>query len=245
MVSIQFFAWILLILLLSTFLNALWRWSLPHLWLLVALWPGVVIHEMSHAVACLITGAKIHEIKFFKAGGGYVIHEPSRIPVLGRIAISLAPLVGCTAALITAHHFLGAPFRLRLDIEVPAALAWPSLVVLGGEVARSVAHAWDALLGADFAAPRTWGFLYALLSVCISLSPSRADLNHASIALGILFGIFFLVEVFGFSILETRWGTKGMDAVLEVLSMCGSALVTAIAASLPLAIIVKLLRKST
>jgi len=243
MASIQFFAWILLILLLSTLLNVLWRWSLPHRWLLVFLWPGVVLHEMSHAAACLVTGAKIHEIKFFKAGGGYVLHEPSRIPVVGRVLISLAPLAGCTLALWALHGFLDSPIRMGLDFDVPSKLGWPALVELAEGIFGALEAAWRALARADYGDPITWAFLYGLLSIAVSLSPSRADLTHASIALCILFGSILVLEVFGFAALDTKWGAKAMKGVLDVLSLCGSILVTAIAATLPIAAVAKLLRK--
>jgi len=55
--------------------------------------PGVIIHEFSHALGCLITGAKIQSINFFKRDGGELKHTGSPIPVIGNVVISLMPMV--------------------------------------------------------------------------------------------------------------------------------------------------------
>lgn len=64
----------------------------------VFLFPGVILHELSHFVFCLLTFAKIRDVKFFSKTGGFVEHQNSKIPYLGNFLISLAPfLVGSTA----------------------------------------------------------------------------------------------------------------------------------------------------
>lgn len=55
--------------------------------------PGIILHELSHAFACLLMRAKVREINFFDRKGGYVKHEKSKIPVIGPVIISLAPLL--------------------------------------------------------------------------------------------------------------------------------------------------------
>ena len=61
------------------------------------LFPGIIIHELSHLILCLITFARVKDIKLFSKTGGFVEHETSRIPFLGNFLISIAPfLVGST-----------------------------------------------------------------------------------------------------------------------------------------------------
>ncbi|MDP4000537.1 MAG: hypothetical protein Q8Q11_03910 [bacterium] len=59
--------------------------------------PGVIIHEYSHALACILTGARIRTVRVFDERGGEVIHEPSRLP-LGEGLISVAPILGAAIA---------------------------------------------------------------------------------------------------------------------------------------------------
>jgi hypothetical protein len=53
--------------------------------------PGIIVHELSHAFACLITGAEIKRINLFEPSGGSVEHSNSKIPVLGQAIVSFAP----------------------------------------------------------------------------------------------------------------------------------------------------------
>ena len=55
--------------------------------------PGVILHELSHAFACLVTGAKVTSINVFKKDGGEVRHTKPIIPIIGQIFISLAPFI--------------------------------------------------------------------------------------------------------------------------------------------------------
>ena len=57
------------------------------------LFPGVIIHELSHLLGCLLTLTRVKSIKLFSKSGGFVIHEKPRIPILGQFIISIAPLV--------------------------------------------------------------------------------------------------------------------------------------------------------
>ncbi|MEX2209999.1 MAG: M50 family metallopeptidase [Patescibacteria group bacterium] len=59
--------------------------------------PGVIVHEYSHALACVLTGARIRQVRVFDARGGAVVHEEPRAP-LGDGIISVAPILGAATA---------------------------------------------------------------------------------------------------------------------------------------------------
>ncbi len=59
--------------------------------------PGVIIHEYSHALACILTGARIRQVRVFDAAGGAVVHEEPRM-ALGVGIISVAPILGAAIA---------------------------------------------------------------------------------------------------------------------------------------------------
>ncbi len=58
----------------------------------IILFPGIILHETSHLVGCLITFAKIRQVKFFSKEGGFVKYEKPIIPLIGNFIISIAPL---------------------------------------------------------------------------------------------------------------------------------------------------------
>ena len=67
------FLWLIILFLVSFVLNNLWRKIFLGKKYRIFLAPGVIVHELSHAVACRLTGAKIKEINFFLWDGGLVI----------------------------------------------------------------------------------------------------------------------------------------------------------------------------
>ncbi|HNZ86813.1 MAG TPA: M50 family metallopeptidase [bacterium] len=54
---------------------------------------GAFIHESSHAIMCIFTGAKIEKMEIFSAQPK-VVHRKSKIPIIGQMLISLAPIAG-------------------------------------------------------------------------------------------------------------------------------------------------------
>jgi len=69
--------------------------------------PGVVVHEFSHALFCLLTGAKIQSIELFKKEGGQVAYTKSKIPVISDFLISMAPLLIGLVIIYFLSHWLG------------------------------------------------------------------------------------------------------------------------------------------
>lgn len=74
--------------------------------------PGVMVHELGHALFCVLSGIKIHKIKLFRFGNpaGYVVHdEPNNF--IASLLVTFGPLVvnSLTALLLfartTLEHF--------------------------------------------------------------------------------------------------------------------------------------------
>lgn len=83
----------------------------------VFLFPGVVLHELSHALFCLIMFAPIKKIQFFSKTGGFVVHQESKIPVVGDFLISIAPLLlGSALFYILSFKFQSAPLMTKVLI---------------------------------------------------------------------------------------------------------------------------------
>lgn len=66
---------------------------------------GASIHEISHAIACFFTGAKISEISIFTSQPK-VVHSKSKIPIIGQMLISFAPIVGGFTFIFLINKFL-------------------------------------------------------------------------------------------------------------------------------------------
>ena len=81
------------VMILSLLLDHLWAQVLPVRFLYYILrCPGVVVHECSHILGCILTGASIKKVVFFSKEGGSVTYTKPKIPVIGDVIISTAPL---------------------------------------------------------------------------------------------------------------------------------------------------------
>lgn len=170
-------------------------------------WLGTPIHELGHALFCVIFGHKIEEIKFFQpdpATGtlGYVHHKWNpRNPwhVLGNFFIGVGPMVLGSAVLFALFYFL-IPDSQRV---------WDSIIVSIGGIDKGTAFGdylnvfWDstiAIVKLIFTTqnPTTWQFwLFLYLSICVAsnIRLSWADVKGSLSGLGCIVLIFLLMNL--------------------------------------------------
>lgn len=98
----------------------------------IVLFPGVVIHELSHLLFCLLTGAQVHDVEFFSPTGGHVTHGRPKIPVIGVFLISLAPfLVGMTLVyFISSQLIVFDPSNLTIKLIISKIIIFYLLVAI-------------------------------------------------------------------------------------------------------------------
>jgi hypothetical protein len=137
---------------------------------------GALVHETSHAVLCILTGAKIREFTVFTEQPR-VVHERSKLPFVGEFLISAAPIAGGLLFLfLVNHYFLGNYF-------VPPQVAdwhnWKSVL----------AAPFEFLLQIDLLQWRSWVMILLLFNAGAMLGPSTQDLKNAWPMLILLFFI--------------------------------------------------------
>ncbi|MBU2476438.1 DUF3267 domain-containing protein [Candidatus Micrarchaeota archaeon] len=57
----------------------------------IVFFPGMIFHEFSHLIACILFGVKVKKVKFFGLNEAYVVHEQPN--VFKSIMITLAPFI--------------------------------------------------------------------------------------------------------------------------------------------------------
>lgn len=132
--------------------------------------PGVILHETGHVIACILTGTKIHRIRLFKRDGGDVMHDAPKIPIVGSLLITLAPLViGMLAIIFLAGRIMDMD---KLKISTDVRDFWPFFFSIIGAIK------WANLT--------TWVWLYLILSVGATMMPSWQDLRNSWISFVVL-----------------------------------------------------------
>jgi hypothetical protein len=153
--------------------------------------PGVIVHECSHILGCIITGAKIKKVVFFSEKGGSVTYTSSKIPYIGDVVISTAPLVciplvlaGCTWVF---SQYLGCVFP-PMSITVDSMDALLVMVI-------TITTLFTQNLIVRFN-PWFIVYLYLTVTLVLSLAPSAQDMKNAAIGMGIILiaGILILLS---------------------------------------------------
>jgi hypothetical protein len=204
----------IVVMLISMMLDHLWAQVLPmriSYYMIRA--PGVVVHECSHILGCLVTGATVKKVVFFSTEGGSVTYTRPKIPVLGDVIISSAPLF-CIPLVLTGmtwcfSRFLGCTFpAFPVSIDTTGTLH---------SLAISIVELFTQNLVADFH-PWFLLYLYLTLSLVLSVAPSAQDIRNAAIGIvvivlsGLL--IFFSAIPWAVSILREITDVLGMGFAL-------------------------------
>lgn len=165
----------ILTVLVSLALDRLWARVLPvrALYYLLRA-PGVAVHECSHVLGCIITGAAIKKVVLFSREGGSVTYTRPKLPILGDVIISMAPLF-CIPLIISG---LSWGFAAYLGCVFPA---FPDTLATTDAVA-SLGSAIVTLFSGNLVVafhPVFLLWLYLTLSLVLSLAPSMQDLRNA------------------------------------------------------------------
>lgn len=146
---------------------------------------GVIIHELSHAAACVFTGTKIHEIKLFESTGGHVTHDKRNIFISS--IISMAPLFGGVLVIILLTIIFGTVgvsfHRGFIELEATGFLQTFAMLLKSAGYTFYYNIQWSVVTIYFII------FLYLVGSISAALAPSKVDLQHAAIGLLVLFGI--------------------------------------------------------
>jgi hypothetical protein len=146
---------------------------------------GALVHEMSHAILCVLTGAKIEKFKVFSSQP-QVVHERSKVPLLGEPLISFAPIAGGLLFL-----FLINRYALGNYFAVPALPSGLTLTQFshwqGWQIFLTVPLKLFAQL--NLLQWQSWVMILLFFNVGAMLGPSFRDLKNVWVVLIILFFI--------------------------------------------------------
>lgn len=159
---------------------------------------GTPLHELSHALFCLIFGHKIVEIKLFQIGAedgtlGYVSHTFNRKNIyqrMGNFFIGIAPIVVISAVLFLLAWLL-----------MPAMVTQMIALIQNISVSESVGSIFKSLLkeiGVFFSYVLSWQwwlFIFVGAFFALHMTLSGADIKGAFSGLIFVLLLFMLIDV--------------------------------------------------
>jgi len=131
---------------------------------------GAFIHESSHALMALLTGAKVHQYKVITYQP-QVTYSNSKIPILGNLLISIAPILGGISFL-----FLVNKFFLANQFIMPAFSNWKFFL---NDFFKFISQI-------NLAGWKDWVLIFLLLNMGAMIGPSVQDLKNVWILILIL-----------------------------------------------------------
>lgn len=136
---------------------------------------GACVHETSHAVLCVVTGAKIEQFTVFSRQPR-VVHRKSKIPFLGELLISAAPIAGGLLFLFLVNRYLLNGYFSVVTPSFGGWRDWRALFVFPlGLIAQIDLLRWQS-----------WVMVALFFNVGAMLGPSPQDLKNVWPMLAIL-----------------------------------------------------------
>ncbi|MFA6423471.1 MAG: M50 family metallopeptidase [Patescibacteria group bacterium] len=132
--------------------------------------PGIIIHELSHYIACLITFAEVKKVSLFQKDGGFVKYSSSKIPILGDFIINIAPIIVGSILIILLSK--------KLNITI-------------SQNPKTIIQDSIAIFKTNYAIFNFWIFLYAIITIGITLVPSTKDITNIILPLILIFAVLY------------------------------------------------------
>jgi hypothetical protein len=157
----------------------------------VLMLPGTIVHEFSHAAVAVLMGARITKFDVIPSGNtlGQVEHTNPKIPIIGNVAISIAPLVGCPALLLLISSYFGVHFDFS-----PA-----SSDILAGTISL-IEGTFSFIAGLDYFNWKSYVFLYLALTLGAGAAPSKTDIISMLPGLIVIVAAIYALNYFGVNI---------------------------------------------
>jgi len=178
---IKFLILIFTVIVMSFLINTLLSHTILGMGYRIFVAPGIILHELSHAFLCLLTGAKISKISFFDRDGGEVKHTAPAIPIIGQVLISLAPFFFGAMAIYFCSRKLGIS---GIDLS--------SIDVSKTGFLQYFTQTISNLKLDDY---KTYIILYLVISIAVTMTPSWQDLRNILLSSVLIFVIsYFLIH---------------------------------------------------
>jgi hypothetical protein len=147
---------------------------------------GAFIHESSHAIMCILTGAKIEKMEIFSSQPK-IVHRQSKIPIIGQMLISLAPIAGGFLFIFLINKFV-----LNNLIIIESSSSWKEIFKISFNFISQInLLSWQGIV-----------FVLLLLNSGAMMGPSFQDIKNIWPALLVLLFIkWSFINSFGIIII--------------------------------------------
>ncbi|HEY8910633.1 MAG TPA: hypothetical protein VIM51_10205 [Desulfosporosinus sp.] len=175
--------------------------------ILATAWIGTPVHEMGHALMCLIFGHKITDMRLLminRADGtlGYVTHSYNRRSVyqtVGNFFIGIAPIIsGIGALFLSLYYLLPNSFKVfEVYLQTGMLTKAFDLAFIQGLANASLVLIQSIFSLGNLFKPHFWIFLLIAIGVSSHMALSGADIKGATQGLISLYVVLLILTIMG------------------------------------------------
>ncbi len=160
------------------------------------LFPGMVIHVLSHALLCILTGATIKNLNIFKLGKNEILFVKPKIGFIGTFFIAAAPIFGCGLIILILLAIFGGIGVENLPLTNTTGIYTHVIDLL------QIMHTNLTLFWRQIAAQNISSIIFLSLAVIlsISMSPNIGELKYLVIGFIVCGAIPFSLKLIDFDV---------------------------------------------
>lgn len=191
------------------------------------LFPGSVIHELSHALLCLVTGTTIKELNIFKLeNSGGMQHDRPKVPYLFDFFIATSPIFGCASVLIIISIILGNPIQVSESLPNEITFSMKLVFDYAKNFLDMIWLTLNAFWKIGFHSISSTLFIIASIIFTVSMAPHKRDIKYIVLGFIILGAVLFFLELFGISLLGYKWWDQALESSWKIVTYIISLLLT-------------------
>lgn len=191
------------------------------------LMPGAIVHELSHALLCLVTGTTIKELNLFTSNTTGIKYDKPKIPFLFDFIIAAAPMFGCAFFIFFISKLLSNPIHLDTTFPREIHFTLKGLFDLIRHLLDAVWVTFNTFRGQfRITDMRHVFFVLALTIFTVSMSPHKQDIKHLVLGFGVVALILFFLEKLGVRLFQYSWWNFCIKELWVTTTLTISALAT-------------------
>ena len=177
-------------------------------------WIGTPIHELSHALFCLLFRHKINDIKLFNAKSdtiGYVLHSydsRSWYQQIGNFFIGVGPIIVGTLIVYILFLLLAPELKENIftipNIKYKQVFNSEILSIVYYTISSFFVYTYNifvniiknVIINSSFKSITFWIFLYLSISIASHMELSPADISHAWKGIIVIFAVSLILNTF-------------------------------------------------
>ncbi|MEI0603835.1 hypothetical protein R4K55_06395 [Brachyspira alvinipulli] len=177
-------------------------------------WIGTPIHELSHALFCLLFRHKINDIKLFNAKSdtiGYVLHSydsRSWYQQIGNFFIGVGPIIVGTLIVYILFLLLAPELKENIftipNIKYKQVFNSEILSIVYYTISSFFVYTYNifvniiknVIINSSFKSITFWVFLYLSISIASHMELSPADISHAWKGIIVIFAVSLILNTF-------------------------------------------------